>query len=458
MPRRKTLWDYLASARLAAWLIAGLVAFSALGFVIPQRSQLTPNQYADFEASSPALARAIESLGLDSLFASVPMLVLIVALALNITVCTIRRMMRRRGMPVATSGFRATQERALAASELPEAVLDRGRRELEAAGWRLSRSDSALLGVKGRGGFWGSVLLHAAMLVVVAGASWTALSGFAGTLVITEGQTIVDQESAYTVVTRLPRFGEPYNGAALTLEGMEFGYEGDVVVSVVASMMGATAEGRSVRQPVRINYPFLVDGKQYLLRDSGLAADVTIDDGSSSQRVVVNLATETPFGWQDEFPLSDGRTLRIRVSPIPLVDAEQMPAQSLPATDPELRMQIASPGDEATQTAIAYLGETAELDGVSVTLHSAPAWSTFLARGDQGRWVTYVGLWGCVVGMMWRFFVPERRIAFAVRTRDDQECVAVGYRVRPWIGLSVPGDDALVRRLLSSMPKERDNA
>lgn len=450
------LVHHLASARLAAWLIVTLVAFSMLGFIIPQRAQLTPNQYAQFEADNQVLASAIDVLGFDSLFASIPMLAIIGLLALNVAVCTWRRVARHFRTPSVTAGFRATGERLLDDAEDGAAVIDRARRELQATGWRVRVDGEALLAIRGRGGFWGSVVLHVAMLVVVAGAIWTSLTGFGGTLVLTSGQTLPDVETSYTALTRLPRLGDPYTGANLTLESMEFGYEGDVLVSVIARMSGGTADGTIVRQPVRVNYPFVVDGKQYLLRDSGLAADVTVAYEDTSNRVVINLAEETAFGWQDVIRLPDGRTIRMRVAPVPLADGEEMPRESLPAIDPELRMQVVDEDGTASDTQIAYPGETAVADGVSVTFHDSPVWSTFLARGDDGRWTTYIGLWACVVGTMWRFFVPERRIAAAVRERSGTRKLALGYRVRPWVGFSAPGDEDLVRRLLGSGPDDKD--
>jgi hypothetical protein len=50
-----------------------------------------------------------------------------------------------------------------------------------------------------------------------------------------------------------------------------------------------------------------------------------------------------------------------------------------------------------------------------------------------------------------RFVTPERRIAYAVRERGGVRMLAVGYRARPWIGMTVPGDRELTERLIDSV-------
>lgn len=450
--RRPGLVTRLASPRLAAWLMVGLAAYSALGFIVPQRAQLTATQYEEFEAAYPLLARAIDLAGLDSLYASVPMLALVALLAVNIAVCTWRRIARRPALkPVAT--FRPIDRARLPSGTGPEAAQDEARRRLGAAGWRVLVGEDSLVAVKGRGGFWGSVLLHVAMLVVVAGASWTALTSFGGTIVITEGQTVLDEQAAYTAITRLPRLGDAYTRAEIALESMEFEYEGDVAVRVVANVRGTTTDGRSARYPVRVNYPVQVGPKQYLLRDSGLAADISLVQGGRSERLVLALAEETPFGWQDALPLNGGSTLEVRVAPVPLGDGE-MPARSLPASDPEMRVRLVTDGVPGSPATL-YVGESISIDDTTLTFNAAPVWSMFLVRSSAARWLAYAGLWACVAGIAWRFLVPERRIAYAVVEEEGVPTAIVGYRSRPWLGTMWPGDAALVRRLLTSAAEER---
>lgn len=128
-----------------------------------------------------------------------------------------------------------------------------------------------------------------------------------------------------------------------------------------------------------------------------------------------------------------------------------MAARSLPATDPRLSVQVVDASGVVSETRSAALGETVQAGGVELTFHAAPVWSSFLARDDDGRWVTYTGLWMCVVGVLIRFLVPERRIAYAVREHRGVRSLAVGYRARPWIGMTVPGDRDIAERLIDSV-------
>ncbi|MHB9003586.1 MAG: hypothetical protein ACYC6C_05920, partial [Coriobacteriia bacterium] len=125
-----------------------------------------------------------------------------------------------------------------------------------------------------------------------------------------------------------------------------------------------------------------------------------------------------------------------------------MPAEQLLVSDPHLFLRSFN-GESIYTERLLTPGESIEIaPGLRLTFSGLRVWNRYLVRGDQGRWITYVGFWLAVAGAIWRFAVPNRVVA--VRERRDGTGLEVGFRSYPWAGLAVNADDDMVASMVSA--------
>lgn len=444
----------LGSPRLALWLIGVLMVMNLLSVLVPQRIVLG-GSFEDFVRESPFLAAVTEVSGLSRVFTGWPIVVVSGLLALNLIACTFLRLARRRRPAIPRKPRQGPSVRLSSSWPSGQAFLKAAGDVLGGGSWKMmSVSDHGFVAVAGRIGFWGSMLLHASLLVLIVGGALTAVTSFRGELAITDGETIVDAPEAYLSILDTPEIGAAFSGARISLDRTEIGYEKGEVVSAVARMRGLDMDGRTISKDVRVNHPLEVGGKSYLLLNSGYAVNISVDTSATGPvSRVVRLGEETPFGWRDRFelpPTDDGRTaeLRFLATPVPVEAGQPIPAEKFAITDPRMRVKLVVGGVETWEGRLEP-GQTQQLGpGIAVTFEGMRLWDRFLVRGEPARWVSYVGFWMAVVGAAIRFLFPERRFAVVTGEQDGHEVADVFYRVRPWSGFEARADRELERSLL----------
>lgn len=445
----------LGSAKFAAWLIGILIVMNLVSVLVPQRIVLGPT-FENFVAESPALAALTDVSGLSRVFTGWPIVVVSLLLVVNVTVCTGLRLARRR-TPLVPRAVRSDAAQVLSpawsgAGEFLDAAYSRIE---ETPGWTVvARTDSGLVASAGRVGFWGSMVLHASLLVLVAGGALTAVTSFRGEMALTDGQVVIDAADAYIAVLDTPELGPAFSGARIALDETRVGYQKGEVVSAIAKMRGIDSEGRLVSKDVRVNHPLDVGGKSYLILNSGYAIAITVDTSATGAVPrVLRLAEETPYGWRDRLelpPTADGRNaeLRFLATPVPVPEGARIPVEKFALDDPRLRVKLVIDGQEVWEGPVKP-GETAQLGpGIALTFEGMRLWDKFLVRGEPARWVSYVGFWMAVIGAAVRFMFPERRFAVVTGATDSGTVADVVYRVRPWSGFEARADKQLERSLL----------
>lgn len=443
----------LASPKLAAWLIGVLILMTLLSVLLPQKSYMGA-QFADFSRQAPVLASIMTRLGLDRVFWGWPIVVVAALLALNVGSCMLRRIQSRQ-RPPSLAVSRNARNAALSSAEESAEYLERASEELSSHGYEvLSSSEEGLVASAGSSGFWGSMVLHASLLVLIVGGIASALTSFQGDMYITEGQTVTDTMASYTAITRQPPLGQPFTGTSLTLASTSVGYEKGVLVSAIAKLRAVERSGRTVSKDVRVNHPLDVAGKSYLIRDSGYAVELAIaPTGATAETVVVNLADETSRGWRDSMALGavagHKLTLEMTATPVPLGEDQVLPPDKYELKDPRLTLTVLSDGAPVWNGLLAEGESTPSGPPVVVTFRKLILWDHFLVRGDPLRSISYAGFWFAILGSAWRFAVPERRIYLAVRRDAGTATAYISLRSRPWSGFAARSDAALTDRILA---------
>ncbi|MBI4312868.1 MAG: cytochrome c biogenesis protein ResB [Chloroflexi bacterium] len=178
----------LASHNIALALM-GLLLFSlAVQAALPQRGVATDLQYTMWRARYPFIARLAETTGLDRV-ASMPWFWAIsVVLALALSVSVSRRAWRLARRGASPRGPRAEVSLA-ASSDVPanvESMLRSKRYAVATQGLGIAARTGAI-------GPWGSLLFHAGLLVLIAGAFLSAATRFVGYVELAPGQVFQER-------------------------------------------------------------------------------------------------------------------------------------------------------------------------------------------------------------------------------------------------------------------------
>lgn len=421
------VWRLLWSARVAGVLIAALGGLALLSVVVPQTSTLGAAYVADWAAAEPWLARPLLALGLDDIFSSWAYWVVSGLLAVNLTACTLRRIIKRRGTPALGSpGADAIEVTCRTGVETLARTLSS---EVPLA--RITPvEDRGVVCVWGGWGFVGSVVMHAGLVLVVCAGLVTSLTRFESELILAEGQTVVDAESAYFNNTSLPLIGEAYGGAEITLDRLEFDYVGSTVVDARA-FFTVDEDGVLRAEMARVNEPLRVGKKAFLLQEAGYAVGIRIIDeaGLPSVEAFVNLGEARPEGY---FDTVDTGGFRLGLLAVPDAGrAADETQEKLNPVDPGLRV-FAAPlaGDmagEFTEIGMIRPGESMPLPAGSLELVEVRRWNRFNARADSGLPVIYLALALVVAGTVVRVVDPDR-VVRVLLVRDG--VVAVWSRAR----------------------------
>ena len=404
-------WRFVSGTRTATWLLVVLGALCVLGMVYPQSSVLSAEQLADWRSHYPLIARTGEALGLDRLFSTWYFATVLGMVAVNSAACTLKRLVRWLRAPAppvrtpsswtevpipvdADSGRLVfTMRRAL--SVLPRAV-------------KTTQADDGAVLASGRIGFWGSMVLHLALVLIAAGGVVSALTTFQGRIVIAEGETVVDERGSYASVIAEPVFGSGYTGEMVRLDDLEFVYEGDVLTRTIAHL---TRLGPAGATPLtaEVNYPFTLGRKSFLIGRAGYTADVTVTGPLGVSDAVYRLGEWQSTGYGDEIDLPDGVTLELFGVPTRDTPRGQEVVRRYDFRDPALYLR-ASTGGNVLWEGMMEPGATVRFGDHSVSFRGLGVWNEFNVRADDGRLLVYIGLWAAVLGFAVRIADPDARI------------------------------------------------
>lgn len=415
----KKAWDFIRSVKLAAVLLAVLCATVLVSFFVPQRALFGTERYAAWEAVNPLVAQVVQALGLDAVYSSWLFLLACVLVLLNLLACTLHRIIKRsrrrlRELAPPASAVRVTSPLSTEEAESAAAAAV-GR-------WTPRRPDSGtgLLLERGRLGWWGSMVLHAGLILLLVAGVVSAMTRFSGTVVLAEGQSLPDAQASYVDVSELPRMGAAFGQFAVGMESMKIVYKDGEIIDAVAVM--TADEGSGPRQDtVRVNEPLKVQGKSYLLGKSGHTVAIrVIQPKGNPVAANVNLGESVKQGYADALKLEDGTLSLISVPDYEARDGEA--TDKLDLRDPAV---LVSSGSQA-----AWLrpGESAQIGPYLVSIADVGLWTTLLVRADKGLPIAYVAFALIIIGMTMRWLVPDGLVA--LKPAEDATGYHVWYRDR----------------------------
>jgi cytochrome c biogenesis protein len=434
-----------SSLRLAIVLIILLIAASILGTLIPQGG--APEDYA---ARYGGAAGLLAASGLTRLYHSFWYLGLVALLGLNIAVCTLTRLpgkICRALRPRVETDARALEalklhdriKRSAPAAQVGTALES----SLRSLGFRVRGLSldgrRHLLARKRTAGLFGADVVHAGLLVLLAGGIVSAAGGFRAELPIGRGRTAE----------------VPGAGFALRLDDFTTEYHPDGSVKAWKSAVTVVEDGKPARQAViAVNHPLVHRGYSFY--------QMSYDYDWDAARLTLAVRGQEEGGPDETLALSPGQALPLgdaqgteiavrRFLPDFVLDGSGKPStRSLRPDNPAALVEVSRGGVQEYQGWIfARHPDVSGLHGrrepdldIRIKDIDAPPLTVLETAKDPG--VPFIWL-GCILGLaglFLAFYWPPREIRAVLEESKGQTEIRLG-------GQAAKGKDRLAAEFAS---------
>lgn len=432
------LWRGLLSRRLALLLLALVCLTLILAALVPDVSQLTEGQLLYLSQERPATLWLAGFLPIQKAARSIPFLLLIAWLMVSTALCTWTRIRARlsRRDPVAAIGRPFTAENRFWVGREPGDVTQDALGILERRRYRVASEEAGgqlrVMGAKGWLGFWGSALFHASLVVVFGGALISGLTRYSGYVLLTEGQTMVLDESGFIRTPDRPPIGGSFPPMTVSLRRLAAEYRDDrYLVGLNADV--EVGDGRSLpaRESLGVNRPLNYKGFQFHLERIGFAPAFLLRGagGRVLLDAYVNLVVLRE-DQQDSFTVpGTGLVVRARLYPDFLRQLGFPATRSPIPRNPVLDLAVLERGS-SIYSGLAPLGQTINFGEYTLAFQDLKYWGYFGVTRDWGLPAAAAGMFLAVLGLVVRFFFYEKSVCVEVRRNGHGSEVALAGRSR----------------------------
>ncbi|MEB3233411.1 MAG: cytochrome c biogenesis protein [Leptolyngbyaceae bacterium] len=378
----------LADLRLAILLLLAIALFSISGTVIEQGQSLA--FYQTNYPEDPALFgflswKVLLTLGLDHVYRTWWFLSLLVLLGASLTACTFTRQLptlkaaRRWSFYTKPQQF---QKLALSA-ELPTTDFDPVTTYLQQQRYQIFREGDRLYARKGIVGRIGPIVVHASMLIVLAGSIWGAMTGFFAQESIPSGQIAPVQNILDAGPWAAPQLPKDW---AIKVNRFWIDYDPSGRIDQFYSDLSIVDEGgNEVDQDViYVNHPFKYRGVTMYQTDWGISAiQVRVNNSPTLQLPMAPLDTN-----------GQGRLWGTWVPTKPdLSSGVAVVAKDLQGT-------VLVYGTDGQLVSILREGFSVEVDSVNLTLVQILGSTGLQIKADPGIPIVYTGFALLMIGVV----------------------------------------------------------
>lgn len=433
--RRKThgpVWRLLSSIRTTVVLLVAIAGSSIVGTLIPQGNDAS----AFLQSLNPTLADVLAKFGFFNLYHSFWFRMLILALVLNLIVCSISR------FPGSLALFRLRSK----TDDIPETctriekvllpntslsnvsstayeLLSRKYRTVEKAETGPERH--VLYAEKGRYSFFSVYIVHSAILLILTGAIIGSISGFEGYVTIPEGETV----NTFILKNSDTEMKLPF---AVKLEKFNVSFYGDGSPKEYHSDLSFIAEGQADdRRKVLVNHPATYKGITFYQSSYGtIPSDtvrITISKEASKTKPIY---LEMKNGVDYSLPDSDGKIALIDAQPDFMHMGPAVKLSITPTGKDEIQIWVFKnhhvirrmlPGffeQSPRFNAALYKPYTFGLQNIETVFFSG-----LQVSKDPGVALVWTGFLMLTAGLFITFFVPFKRIWILINS--DQSGVVM---------------------------------
>jgi cytochrome c biogenesis protein len=266
----------VADLRLAIVLLLAIALFSIAGTVIEQGQTLP--FYQENYPEDPALFgflswKVLLAIGLNHVYSTWWFLALLVLFGTSLTACTFTRQFPALKAAQRWSFYhqpRQFQKLALS-TELETGSLASLSPLLEKQGYKVFQEGDALYARKGIVGRIGPIVVHAAMLIILGGAIWGALTGFLAQEMVASGDTFAVKNIIEAGPLAAPQVPKDW---AVRVNRFWIDYTPDGVIDQFYSDLSVVDDGGAVldRKTIYVNQPLRYRGVTFYQTNWGIAA------------------------------------------------------------------------------------------------------------------------------------------------------------------------------------------
>lgn len=312
---RRELLPLLADLKVAIGLLLAIAIGSALGTVLEQDEPASFYQ-ANYP-EQPALFgfltwRVILRLGLDHVYRTPWFLALLIFFGASLAACTSTRQWPM--LKVARRWHYYSRPQSFEKLSLHQVVasdLDTLEARLKSKGYATFRQDDKLYARKGLVGKIGPIIVHASMLLILAGAVWGSITGFTAQALIPDGS----RDGIQALVKRGSQAELPDWAIQVNRFWIDYGSDGHI--KQFYSDLSIIDNGEATkRETIFVNQPMRYKGVMIYQTDWQIAAvTVRINNSPPLQLPVVRVPSEGQPLWGTFVPtqpdLSAGATMLI---------------------------------------------------------------------------------------------------------------------------------------------------
>ncbi len=401
----------LASMRLTLFIFFALATASIIGTLFPHGMSGSEVHHH----YHPTMAAIIESLGLHDLYRTTWFRVLLLALCINIVVCSAKRLpktmklLNRRDEELSSEKLTRFSHSFQMTTAVP--LEDAGGSLSHAVGAefgplrKVSESDRyAATAERGRWSVFLVYVVHLSVMMILIGALLGSLLGFKGIMNIVEGNassTVIlskgHERLELPFAVRCDAFSATFYEMGSPKE-----YRSDLAI---------LQEGDVVLQrSIRVNHPLTYQGITFYQSTYGTFLDrveVEITDTDSSKGMVLNMRLREP------------RTIPGTTTQVQVMDyREDMPM------GPVVVMAMLREGEEPTGAWI--LANEPDFHGNKIYNYrfaiknmETAQYTGLQVKSDPGVWIVYVGFLAMLIGIIMAYYMSHRKIWVLAEPHPD---------------------------------------
>ncbi|MDR0477085.1 MAG: cytochrome c biogenesis protein ResB [Desulfobulbaceae bacterium] len=382
------LWKFLASVRLAIFLLAALALISVIGTIIPQHQ--SPAFYAG--RYSPSVAAFFQALDIPSMYGSWWFVAMLALLALNLIVCSLDRLPRVWQIigadPAAMPVERIKKMPERASWPVSKASLPAVKTLLAARGFT-AVNDRLFVKAQGAWSRLGAYIVHLSILIIFAGALLGQRYGFKGNLTLPEGEAsdaiFLSQNSA-----RQPL------GFTLRCDSFTIAYYDNGMPKEYLSRLTILEDGKPVLSGgIAVNHPLRYKGITFYQASYQPYEDFIVEFTKNGSPQGERHAFTVPFQKQEEWP-GEGVSFGV------------LSAEGQGQRLERLKLWLKKGEDEPRVLSLA-VGEEADFGLYKVRVRQLYATGLQVAK-DPGVPLVYLGCGLLIFGLYVAFFLAHRRV------------------------------------------------
>lgn len=366
------LLKFISSGKLALVIVLILMLFSFAGTTVPQQDRVNPDDIAQWQRENTILTAVLRPIGIFHVFTSWPFMITLVALGVNTLTCTILHFIK----------------------------------------------DGSFACLKGPDGMEksGFFLLHISLIMLMAGGFISTAMKMNGYIVMTEGQTFVEDHESYLRIAEGPLRSKSHKGFHLKLKEIRTEYQKGFYQTDVTSKIDVLGPDNTIKEAtVKVNHPFVYMSLAFTHQDIGFSPRIEIKDKKTGRILfysfVVLKSYDTDRGkeYRDFLPLDflENRTILTVYPDHVMKDGKPVKVSDEP-NNPLIRIEVEDIEGKIVSEQFLAPGDEVSIGGNVFGFSELRRWVSFQVIEDPGYLTVCVSLWIGLAALLLRY-IPDMK-------------------------------------------------